>query len=158
MRIIEESYATLPDQPRPNPRRRWDPCQAPSLPYSVERDIQSQYPEWWTRNWYFWKPQGKSCRLGFYPTLCDHWKPSYVNPKFWVAHLLRSPGVGHPSSGKTKKSSATPQSDFFLCFKPNGTKKCHSGDLFRWDLHRPLLQRLSPEGLVPDSSRIGHLC
>ncbi len=46
---------------------------------------------------------------GLYPTLCDHWKPSYVDLKFWVAHLLRerlSPGVGHPSSGKNGKWSA----------------------------------------------------
>ncbi len=97
MRIIKEFHATLPDQPKPNPTAPWlefgegngTPRPASELPYSVERDFQCQHPERQARDWYLWKPQGKSCRLGFYPTLCDHWKRSYVDLKFWGAHLQR---------------------------------------------------------------------
>ena len=67
-----------------------------------------------------------------------------------------SPEPGHPTSGKIQMSPATFQSGPFPCFGTQGVRKNNQGDFSRWNPHHPLLQRLSPRSLAPDSGGIGN--
>ena len=93
--MSERPHDALPNQREPQlaasrPRSRGREARPPCLelmePYSAKVDFQYCHLKQRACDNYSWKPRSETYRLGFYPTLCYRWKPSFANLKFEVAH------------------------------------------------------------------------